>query len=33
VDVGSKSPGQSVIDDITKGIKVASGVGGSGQNA
>ncbi|QFZ73284.1 DUF2510 domain-containing protein [Streptomyces fagopyri] len=33
VDAGSKGPQQSVIDDITKGIKVASGAGGAGQNA
>lgn len=32
VDVGSKAPQQSVIDTITKGIKVAPGVGGNGQN-
>ncbi|WP_405828932.1 DUF2510 domain-containing protein [Streptomyces sp. NBC_01176] len=32
VDAGSKGPQQSVIDDITKGIKPASGVGGDGQN-
>ncbi|WP_393075561.1 DUF2510 domain-containing protein [Streptomyces sp. LN704] len=33
VDAGSKGPQQSVIDDITKGIKPAAGVGGNGQNA
>ncbi|MGW3668009.1 DUF2510 domain-containing protein [Streptomyces sp. NPDC005141] len=32
VDVSSKAPEQSVIDTITKGIKVASGAGGNGQN-
>ncbi|MER5386771.1 DUF2510 domain-containing protein [Streptomyces sp. NPDC002688] len=32
VDVSSKAPEQSVIDTITKGIKVASGTGGDGQN-
>jgi hypothetical protein len=32
VDISSKAPKQSVIDDITKGIKVASGTGGDGQN-
>jgi hypothetical protein len=32
IDVSSKAPKESVIDDITKGIKVASGVGGNGQN-
>ncbi|MPY64347.1 DUF2510 domain-containing protein [Streptomyces spongiae] len=31
IDVGSKAPKQSVIDDITKGIKEMSG-GGNGQN-
>lgn len=32
IDVSSKAPKESVIDDITKGIKVASGVSGNGQN-
>ncbi|MGQ4349164.1 DUF2510 domain-containing protein [Streptomyces sp. SAS_275] len=32
VDVGSKAPELSTIDTITKGIKVASGTGGDGQN-
>ena len=32
VDISSKAPEQSMIDTITKGIKVASGTGGSGQN-
>ncbi|MFI0959849.1 DUF2510 domain-containing protein [Streptomyces sp. NPDC021080] len=32
VDAGSKAPPQSVIDTITKGIKVAPGTGGNGQN-
>ncbi|MGW1538035.1 DUF2510 domain-containing protein [Streptomyces aureus] len=32
VDISSKAPEQSVIDTITKGIKVASGAGGNGQN-
>ncbi|GGN60090.1 membrane protein [Streptomyces albiflavescens] len=32
VDVSSKAPEQSVIDTITKGIKVAPGAGGNGQN-
>ncbi|MFE2530455.1 hypothetical protein [Streptomyces sp. NPDC059371] len=32
VDIGSKAPEQSIIDTITKGIKVASGTGGNGQN-
>jgi hypothetical protein len=32
VDAGSKAPKQSIIDTITKGIKVASGTGGNGQN-
>jgi hypothetical protein len=32
VDDSSKAPKQSVIDTITKGIKVASGAGGNGQN-
>ncbi|MFF4349275.1 DUF2510 domain-containing protein [Streptomyces sp. NPDC001530] len=32
IDVSSKAPKQSVIDTITKGIKVASGAGGNGQN-
>ncbi|MFD8736223.1 DUF2510 domain-containing protein [Streptomyces sp. NPDC059618] len=32
VDASSKAPRQTVIDTITKGIKVASGTGGSGQN-
>jgi hypothetical protein len=32
VDVSSKAPKQSVIDDITKGIKEVSGAGGNGQN-
>jgi hypothetical protein len=31
VDVSPKAPKQSVIDTITKGIKVASGTGGNGQ--
>ncbi|MFF3884436.1 DUF2510 domain-containing protein [Streptomyces sp. NPDC001914] len=32
VDISSKAPEQSIIDTITKGIKVASGTGGNGQN-
>ncbi|MEW2165550.1 DUF2510 domain-containing protein [Streptomyces sp. NPDC007084] len=32
VDVSSKAPEQSMIDTITKGIKVAAGTGGDGQN-
>jgi hypothetical protein len=32
VDVSSKAPRLSVIDTITKGIKVAPGTGGNGQN-
>ncbi|MGW7609878.1 DUF2510 domain-containing protein [Streptomyces sp. NPDC054766] len=32
VDVSSKAPQLSVIDTITKGIKVAAGTGGNGQN-
>ncbi|MGV9707432.1 DUF2510 domain-containing protein [Streptomyces sp. NPDC003483] len=32
VDAGAKAPRQSVIDDITKGIKPAAGAGGDGQN-
>ncbi|MHA5051370.1 DUF2510 domain-containing protein [Streptomyces sp. SD15] len=32
IDVSSKAPKQAVIDEITKGIKVASGTSGSGQN-
>ncbi|MGW4981128.1 DUF2510 domain-containing protein [Streptomyces mirabilis] len=32
IDVSSKAPKESVIDDITKGIKVAAGVSGTGQN-
>ncbi|MET8858047.1 DUF2510 domain-containing protein [Streptomyces sp. NPDC004579] len=32
LDVSSKAPQQSIIDKITKGIKVASGTGGNGQN-
>jgi len=32
IDVSSQAPKQSVIDTITKGIKVASGVGGNGQD-
>ncbi|MFF3445747.1 DUF2510 domain-containing protein [Streptomyces sp. NPDC002667] len=32
VDAGSKGPQQSIIDTITKGIKVAPGTGGDGQN-
>ncbi|WP_329361754.1 DUF2510 domain-containing protein [Streptomyces sp. NBC_01483] len=33
IDISSKAPKESVIDDITKGIKVASGLSGNGQNA
>ncbi|MFF5002767.1 DUF2510 domain-containing protein [Streptomyces phaeochromogenes] len=32
IDVSSKAPKQSVIDEITKGIKEAAGGGGNGQN-
>lgn len=32
VDISSKAPQQSIIDTITKGIKVAAGTGGNGQN-
>ncbi|MFH8389132.1 DUF2510 domain-containing protein [Streptomyces sp. NPDC018036] len=32
VDAGAKAPQQSIIDTITKGIKVAPGTGGDGQN-
>jgi hypothetical protein len=32
IDVSSQAPKESVIDTITKGIKVASGVSGNGQN-
>uniref|UniRef100_A0AAU3I631 DUF2510 domain-containing protein n=1 Tax=Streptomyces sp. NBC_01393 TaxID=2903851 RepID=A0AAU3I631_9ACTN len=32
VDISSKAPQQSIIDTITKGIKVAAGAGGNGQN-
>jgi hypothetical protein len=32
IDISSKAPKESVIDDITKGIKVASGLSGNGQN-
>ncbi|MFE1291709.1 DUF2510 domain-containing protein [Streptomyces sp. NPDC058751] len=32
LDISSKAPEQSVIDKITKGIKVAAGAGGNGQN-
>ncbi|MER5467171.1 DUF2510 domain-containing protein [Streptomyces sp. NPDC002685] len=32
VDISSKAPEQSMIDTITKGIKVAAGTGGNGQN-
>ncbi|MGW0970088.1 DUF2510 domain-containing protein [Streptomyces sp. NPDC002516] len=32
VDAGAKAPQQSIIDTITKGIKVAPGTGGNGQN-
>ncbi|WP_328672705.1 DUF2510 domain-containing protein [Streptomyces sp. NBC_00328] len=32
VDISAKAPQQAIIDTITKGIKVAAGTGGNGQN-